>query len=197
MEGCRYMKCNKGVTLVELIIAMALIFIVLPFAWNYINSSIQDNATINNKVAVQTSVNSLMNQMQKDVQEARYPINPNTEDYIDAESDGFLICKPNAYDDEGNTVYQSVLYKFDEENSRVTVVSGIKLVPPGIGETEYGIDDSNASYNRFDFIKSFDLERQINSNGINNGVKIEIRGEIDSKSGYSLNNVYYTRNTLF
>ena len=197
MEGCRYMKSNKGVTLVELIIAMALIFIVLPFAWSYINSSIQDNATINNKVAVQSSVNSLMNQLQKDVQEARYPINPNSEDYIDVKADGFLICKPNVYDEEGNTVYQSVIYKFDEENRKVTIMNGIKLVPPGIGETEYGIDDSNATYNEFNFIKTFILEKEINSSGVNNGVKVEIRGEIDNKSGYSLNNVYYTRNTIF
>ena len=197
MEGCRYMKSNKGVTLVELIIAMALIFIVLPFAWSYINSSIQDNATINNKVAVQSSVNSLMNQLQKDVQEARYPINPNSEDYIDVKADGFLIRKPNVYDEEGNTVYQSVIYKFDEENRKVTIMNGIKLVPPGIGETEYGIDDSNATYNEFNFIKTFILEKEINSSGVNNGIKIDIRGEIDSKSGYSLNNVYYTRNTIF
>ena len=197
MEGCRYMKSNKGVTLVELIIAMALIFIVLPFAWNYINSSIQDNATINNKVAVQSSVNSLMNQLQKDIQEARYPINPNLEDYIDVKDDGFLICKPNAYDEEGNTVYQSVIYKFDEENRKVTIVNGIRLVPPAMGKTEYGIDDSNANYNEFNFIKKFILEKEINSSGVNNGVKVEIRGEIDNKSGYSLNNVYYTRNTIF
>ena len=41
------------------------------------------------------------------------------------------------------------------------------------------------------------LEKEINSSGVNNGVKVEIRGEIDDKSGYSLNNVYYTRNTIF
>ncbi len=191
------MKSNKGVTLVELIIAMALIFIVLPFAWNYINSSIQDNAVINNKVAVQSSVNSLMNQLQKDVQEARCPINPNSEDYADVKTDGFLICKPNAYDEEGNIIYQSVIYKFDEENRKVTIVNGIKLNSPEIGEAEYGIDDSNATYNEFDFIKTFILEKEINSSGVNNGIKIDIRGEIDSKSGYSLNNVYYTRNTIF
>ena len=121
MEGCRYMKSNKGVTLVELIIAMALIFIVLPFAWNYINSSIQDNATINNKVAVQSSVNSLMNQLQKDVQEARYPINPNSEDYIDVKADGFLICKPNVYDEEGNTVWELELSGYTPKNKYITV----------------------------------------------------------------------------
>ena len=79
----------------------------------------------------------------------------------------------------------------------VTIVNGIRLVPPAMGETEYGIDDSNANYNEFNFIKKFILEKEINSSGVNNGVKVEIRGEIDNKSGYSLNNVYYTRNTIF
>ena len=51
--------------------------------------------------------------------------------------------------------------------------------------------------NEFNFIKKFILEKEINSSGVNNGVKVEIRGEIDNKSGYSLNNVYYTRNTIF
>lgn len=197
MEGCRYMKGNRGVTLVELIIVVALMFIVLPFAWNYINSSIEDSANINNKVAVQSSVNALMSQLQKDIQEARYPINPNKEDYIDVEDDGFLICKPRTSDESGNIVEQSVLYKFDEENRIVEVINGVKLITPGSGETEYEIDISDATTGRYDYIKEFTLEKVENSDGVNNGVKVEIRGEIDQKSGYSLSNVYYTRNTIF
>lgn len=191
------MKGNRGVTLVELIVVVALMFIVLPFAWNYINSSIEDSANINNKVAVQSSVNTLMNQLQKDIQEARYPINPNVEDYIDVKTDGFLICKPNAYDESGEIIYQNVLYKFDEENRRVEIINGVKLIPPESGETEYEIDISDATTGIYDYIKTFNLEKVNNSNNVNNGVKIEIRGEIDQKSGYSLSNVYYTRNTLF
>lgn len=191
------MKGNRGVTLVELIVVVALMFIVLPFAWDYINSSIEDSANINNKVAVQSSVNTLMNQLQKDIQEARYPINPNVEDYIDAETEGFLICKPNAYDESGKIIYQNVLYKFDEENRSVEIINGVKLTPPESGETEYGIDDTDATMGRYDYIKTFSLEKVYNSNKVNNGVKVEIRGEIDQKSGYSLSNVYYTRNTIF
>lgn len=191
------MKGNRGVTLVELIIVVALMFIVLPFAWNYINSSIEDSANINNKVAVQSSVNALMSQLQKDIQEARYPINPNKEDYIDVEDDGFLICKPRTSDESGNIVEQSVLYKFDEENRIVEVINGVKLITPGSGETEYEIDISDATTGRYDYIKEFTLEKVENSDGVNNGVKVEIRGEIDQKSGYSLSNVYYTRNTIF
>lgn len=196
MEGCRYMKENRGVTLVELIIVVAVMFIILPFAWNYINSSIEDSANINNKVAVQSSVNTLISQLQKDIQEARYPINPNGEDYIDVKNDGFLICKPNAYD-SGEIIYQNVLYKFDEENRRVDVINGVKLIPPGSGETEYEIDISDATTGRYDYIKTFNLEKVYNSDNVNNGIKVEIRGEIDQKSGYSLSNVYYTRNTIF
>ena len=46
-------------------------------------------------------------------------------------------------------------------------------------------DDLN---NQIEIIKNYML---------NNGIKVDIRGEIDDKSGYSLNNVYYTRNTIF
>lgn len=191
------MKGNRGFTLVELIVVVALMFIILPFAWNYINSSIEDSANINNKVAVQSSVNALMSQLQKDIQEARYPINPNKEDYIDVEDDGFLICKPRTSDESGNIVEQSVLYKFDEENRIVEVINGAKLIIPGSGETEYEIDISDATTGRYDYIKEFSLEKVENSDGVNNGVKVEIRGEIDQKSGYSLSNVYYTRNTIF
>ena len=30
-----------------------------------------------------------------------------------------------------------------------------------------------------------------------NGITVHIRGEIDEKSGYTLTNTYYTRNTIF
>lgn len=195
------MKGNRGVTLVELIIVVALMFIVLPFAWNYINSSIEDSANINNKVAVQSSVNALMSQLQKDIQEARYPINPNTGEYTKVEGKGFLICKPRTFDESGNVVEQNVLYKFDEENRIVEVINGVQLITPGSGETDYEIDISDATTGRYDYIKTFKLEKVYNSddvnNRVNNGVKVEIRGEIDQKSGYSLSNVYYTRNTIF
>ena len=198
------MKNNKGVTLVELIIAMALIFLVLPFAWDYINSSLLDSATINNKNMVQSSVNALMTQIQRDIQEARCPINPNSETYVDVKNDGFLICKPMV---DGS--YQSVLYEFNEAEKKVVVKMGIELVPPGIDETEYGIREENITVTEYVYIKNFNLTQVFDIdvddevyddakvNKVNNGVKVEIRGEIDEKSGYTLTNTYYTRNTIF
>ncbi len=191
------MRDNRGFTLVELIVVVALMFIILPFAWNYINSSIEDSANINNKMVVQSSVNSLMSQLQKDIQEARYPINPNTSKYTKVEENGFLICKPRTFDESGNFIDQNVLYKFDEENRIVEVMNGVQLITPGSGETDYEISTDNATTGRYEYIKAFKLEKVYNSDKVNNGVKIEIRGEIDQKSGYSLSNVYYTRNTIF
>lgn len=195
-----FFKNNKGITLIELIVALALMMLVLPFAWDYMNSGIQDSATINNKVAVQTSVNALMTQLQRDIQEARCPINPNSESYIGIDddgnfgldTDGFLICKPNG---TGENLYQSTLYEFDEENKKVIVTSGLKIYQiNGFGSNEYGIDysNSNVTTGDYNFIKDITLKR-IGDNGID----IYIRGELDSKSGYTLTNTYYTRNTIF
>lgn len=174
---------NKGVTLIEVIVVVVLIFLVIPLFWNYINSSVEDNATINNKIAVQSTVNALMNRLQQDIQEARCPINPNTteDEYMDIEDDGFLICKPeNA----------SVLYKLNKDTGVVTVYYDLSL----LGKIENGK------------VKNLELGNSETYNDINSitltkigekGLKVNIRGEIDSKSGYSLENTYYTRNTTF
>lgn len=173
----------------------------MPFAWDYMNSSIEDTATINNKVAVQTSVNALMTQLQRDIQEARCPINPNSENYIGIDDDGnfgldkdgFLICKPNG---TGDNLYQSVLYEFDKENKKVIVTSGLRIYQPaGIGTDEYdkAEDGPNVTKGEYNFIKEITLKR----NDKKDGIEVYIRGEIDSKSGYTLTNTYYTRNTIF
>lgn len=192
MKGEGLLRNNDGITMVELIIVMGLLAIILPFGWNYVNSGIEDNVTLNNKMMVQNSVNALMNQLQRDIQEARYPINPNVTEYIDVTNDGFLICKPNGTDDTGNIVYQSVLYKFDDDENKVIVEFGLKLDSPGPGETDYDIIDDNATKGEYNYIEEFSLTKIDN-----NGIKVYIRGQIDDKSGYTLTNTYYTRNTLF
>lgn len=197
---------NKGITLIEIIVALTLMMIVLPFAWDYINGSIKDTATINNKVAVQNSVNALMTQLQRDIQEARCPINPNEKIYVgnkDLDGEfgfytggkfgigeyGVLICKP---DGEGND-YGSVLYEFDEVNKKVTVSSGLKIGRTGgSGDYDKLENGENTIVGDYNFIKEITLTRVGE-----NGVKVYIRGGIDSKSGYTLTNTYYTRNTIF
>lgn len=190
-KAFKFFRDNKGITLVELIVVLALILIVIPFAWDYMNSSLEDSATINNKVAVQSSVNALMTQLQRDIQEASRPINSNDEDYIGSKelgadnegrletgTEGFLIRKP---DRDGKK--QSVLYEFYEDGKKVVVTSGLDFEDP--------TDTSESTVAEYNFIKDIKLKKVGE-----NGVDVYIRGELDSKSGYTLTNVYYTRNTI-
>jgi type II secretory pathway pseudopilin PulG len=192
----KFFMDNRGITLIEIIVALALMMLIIPIAWNFMNSSVKDTATINNKVAVQSSVNALMTQLQRDIQEARCPINSNNENYVGIDEngkigikeEGFIIRKPGA--DENP---QSVSYEFDAENKKVVVTSGLRLKVPTFGSTEFVIDEENSNkvIAEYDFIKEFTLKRVGD-----NGVEVYIRGEIDSKSGYTLTNTYYTRNTI-
>lgn len=183
------MKNNKGITMIEVIVVIALLFIILPFSWDYINSSLEDNSTLNNKMMVQNSVNSLMNQLQRDIQEARCPINPNVTNYIDVKEDGFLICKPNGLDEGNHIVYQNVLYKFNESENKVVAEFGLEL--DGY-RPDYGIIRAGSTIGEYNYIKDISLDRVGD-----NGIKVYIRGEIDEKSGYTMTNTYYTRNTIF
>lgn len=181
------MRNNKGITLVELVVVIGLIFLVLPFAWDYMISSVEDSATITNKVAVQNSVQALMNQLQKDIQEGRYPINPTDKyDEIDSEN-GFLICKP------GDT---SVIYKFDLTKKQVTLKDNLRLEREDL--TIKAVNETpETNVGVYDYIKEITLEKVSDSDGVNNGIKVYIRGEADEKSGFTLTNTYYTRNTIF
>jgi len=193
------MKNNKGVTLVEIIIATALIFIVLPIIWNYIISSVEDTATLNDKMAVQGSVNALMTQLQRDIQEARCPINPNTSKYIKIHEGSFkfLICKPNSNTNNDGKP-QNVVYEWNKDKKIVTLYQGVTLIPPKTGsntsETEYDVDldEEGIDIATYDYISDIELKKVGN-----NGIDVYIRGEISEKAGYTLNNTYYTRNTVF
>lgn len=185
---------EKGVTLVELIVVVALIFVILPILWDYINSAILDSANVNNKVMVQTTVNKLMNNIEQQVQEASNPLTETTTalhgvaESVDEAGDGvggsITIKKPNDV---------SVTYTYDPEREVVTYNKNVKE-----GSSE--VADSA----EFDYIVKFDVV-PLGSNVTSesgevimrvNGLKITIVGRIDSKSNYTLTNEYFTRNTI-
>jgi len=185
------MRSNeKGITMVEVILVMALLFVILPILWDYMNSALVDSANINNKVVVQTSVNQLMNNMQRHVQEASMPITYSAtdlhgeaasvaEDKIG--SDGSIILRK-----PGNVF---VTYSYDKERAVVTYVKE---------------DDENPDQAEYSNIVKFDVVRlgsdMISESGETvkkvNGLRITITGRIDEKSNYTLTNEYYTRNTI-
>lgn len=181
------MRSNeKGITMVEVIVVMALLFVILPILWDYMNSSLVDSANINNKIVVQTSVNQLMNNMQQHVQEASMPITYTSSDLhgnAETEVDGSIVIrKPGGI---------SVTYSYDSERAVVTYVKE---------------DDEGEILDRAEFsnIVKFDVVRKwtevISDGGIEtpkiNGLSITITGRIDEKSNYTLTNEYYTRNTI-
>lgn len=191
MEDCRkrgeiILKRNKGVTLIELIIVIGLIALIIPLYWYYINSSVEDDAVINDKILVQSSVNALMNQLQRDIQEARNPINPSS-DYTTVKDDGFLIRKPESI--EGK--FQSVLYKFDEDNNKVIVTYNLKLTITGNNVEINDVESPDKYTSEYNFIEDFSLTKEGTD-----GVKVMIDGKISNKSHYNLSNTYYTRNTI-
>jgi len=175
---------EKGFTMVEVIVAVALFAIVMPLIWNYLNGAFVDSANINNKVAVQTTVNSLMNNIQKHVQEASNPI-------TDTPSD--VSCKADTKGESG-------------------VGGSIKILKPGniIVTYTYNNEAAAVEYNmsrsgeqidsgKFDNISEFVVEfKTVNVEGeeIPKGIKVTVVGKIDDKSKYSLTNEYYTRNTI-
>ena len=65
------MKKNNAFSLIELIFVVVCFGMVTAFFWVILESSSKDSYTLNDKVEVQTSVTSLMNIIQKDVQEAK------------------------------------------------------------------------------------------------------------------------------
>lgn len=185
---------EKGVTMVELIVVVALIFVILPIIWDYINGSILDSANINNKVAVQTTVNKLMNNIEQQVQEASNPVTEtvtalhgvakSVDDDASGAGGSITIKKPNGV---------LVSYTYDPEREVVTYNKSVK---DGSGET--------ADSAEFDYIVKFDvvpLGSNVTSDSGDvimkvNGLKVTIVGRIDNKSNYTLTNEYFTRNTI-
>jgi len=178
---------ERGITLVEIIIVVALMFVVLPFAWDYINGAVQDQANVTNKNIVQTSVTQLMNNMQQQVQEASFPI-------MEKEDVGGLRGSAKTEESEGAggsiTLNKpdgvTAKYTYDEETA--TVSYELKDKVQLIDSAEYG------NISEFTVIPVL-TEKDDGTKPIN-GLNITIVGRIDDKSSYSLTNEYYTRNTI-
>lgn len=187
------MKNNKGFTLVELIIVASLLTMVTFFFWNILNSSSEDSYTLTEKVEVQNSVTTLMNTIQKDVQEAKI-VQKNSEDdkriLISRENGDEKCYIFNTYldDTEGSAYYNQDTVEYTFNPKSMTVIR------------KKGTDDTTdiAEYNN---IIEFSLESIPDDNN-KYGVKVNIRGgkkpisyEGLDKSRYSLNSTFYTRNT--
>ena len=105
------MKRNKGFTLVELIIVMACLGMVTLFFWTVLDSSSKDSYTLNEKIIVQSSVTSLMNIVQQDVQEAKiFPISDTEKHIVDVDEDIYS--------------FSSIKYSFDKTSRTVTRTQG-------------------------------------------------------------------------
>ena len=108
--GGDLLKKNKGFTLIELIIVLALLTGVLAFFWKILGSSSKDAYTINDKIEVQNSVTSLMNIIQQDVQEAKIVLVSDTK---------YGIFRTVASSDK---IYEDKVYEFGDTNNKKTYV---------------------------------------------------------------------------
>jgi len=178
-------KKNRGFTLVELILVMACIGLVLVFFWSILQSTSEDTYTINDKIAVQTSVTSLMNIIQKDIQEAKIVTieeNGTEKGIVLIDGAKYIFNTYNAaplvYNDK------TVVYEFDVGNRTVTRTEG----------------SGNNAVSVYSDIADFSMTKVEGSSKY--GIKVDIQGgkepkdaEVD-KSRYSLSSTYYARNTL-
>ena len=163
------MRRNKGFSLVELIIVMACLGFVILFFWNVLNSTSEDSYTIGHKIEVQNSVTSLMNQIEKDVQEAKIFS-------ISADAKGIIVA------DNFNHFYKfadtsDIEYEFDDENFFVTRTHG----------------EESTVFNNITEFSMFPIENE------KYGVEVKIvgnkEGKTYEKTRYSLSSTFYTRNT--
>ena len=180
------MRKNRGFTLVELIIVMACLSMVTLFFWTILSSSSEDTYTINEKIEVQTSVTSLMNRIQKDIQEAELiTVNSDIETgiIIKIEANRYIFNTNYA---SGGISYETdtIEYLFDEENRTVTRNEGKSS--SSVGSVYYNI-------------VSFEMTPVKKDKY---GAKVEIVGgrkpidpEETDRSRYELSSTYYTRNT--
>lgn len=174
------LKRNKGFTIVEVIMVISCLSLVTLFFWSILSSSSEDSYTLTEKVEVQTNVTALMNQIEKDVQEA--------EIYSVSASSAGIMEEVDAT----TFKFKNIEYSFDKENR---VVTRTEELEDGSEMLIYGD------------ITELDME---NVTGNKYGVKVEIVGakviienpdepanyEVVDKTKYSLNSTYYTRNTL-
>lgn len=172
------MKRNKGFTLVEIIVVLACLGAVTVFFWTILSSVSEDSYTINDKIVIQSSVTSLMNIIQKDVQEAKII-------YTDSKK-GIVEKKESTDAEENNSTkvnyeFADVTYVFSEKDKTVTRIEK---------------SGANATYSD---IVSFSITAADNTEKYGVDVSIiggrKAVGETD-RLRYSLNSTYYTRNTI-
>jgi len=167
-------KKNNAFTLVELIIVLACLSGVTIFFWTILDSSSKDSYTLTDKMMVQTSVTSLMNVLQQDIQEARIK--------IDGENKVIFLYEDDEY------VMSDVTYVFDKSNRTVTRKKG----------TENAVYDNIGYFSMKNISgKNFGAEvRIIGGKEIVVTVSGESLTETFDKTRYELNSSYYTRNTM-
>ena len=180
------MKSNRGFTLVELIVVLTSLTAIAAFFWIVLDSSSKDSFTITNKVEVQSSVTSLMNVLQQDIQES----------FPKLDEDGINSIFFNTGEDDVYVIndLRLVRYEFDRENMRVTRITNIN---------EYtGEAKAESVYDVYNNICDIKVEQVLDGSGANitiYGGKKPILTEADKsvvdKARYELNSTYYTRNT--
>jgi prepilin-type N-terminal cleavage/methylation domain-containing protein len=67
-------KNNKGITLIEVIVVLGVIGLMAPIIMNYVIEAFKNNATLTEKVRIQTTVSALMNNLERNIKEADIPI---------------------------------------------------------------------------------------------------------------------------
>lgn len=163
-------KRNKGLTLAELILALGLFVLVSGIVGKYIVDTFRDNATIANKVMLQTTVSALMNDLERNIVEADIPVLTETSDNeVSAElAKTIEIRKP------GGAISR---FSFEPDEKVVTY-------------NEIDNEDNIVSTVTFANIVKFYAEKVGN-----NGLIVEVRAEA-TRASYELKNTYYTRNTI-
>lgn len=182
------MKRNQAFTLVELIIVISVFSVVTLFFWQVIDSASKDTSTITDKVEVQSVVTTLMNRIQKDIQEA-IPINGTKNIFVK------IVDEKVTINEKEELIRYYIInkrdgcikYEFDNVNKNVK-----RAVVELDGDLDIIGEDEVSQY---DNIKEF----LMNQDGLGASIKIiggkNHESEVD-KSRYELNSSYYTRNTV-
>jgi len=157
------LKKNKGITLMEVILVVALVGIAVPIVAMLVSKSFEDSHTLGDKVAVQNSVVALMNKFEQTIKEADIPVA--SDDFND---NRILIYNPN-----GET-----LFTFYPELNKVVCEEK---------------DFEGNILNKTDYKDITSIDVELKSEGY--GALVKVTGGED-RSQYSLNNVYYSRNTI-
>lgn len=179
------MKKNSGLTLVELMITISILAVVIGAVWWMLEDASTDTYTLTDKVDVQNSVTSLMNVLQRDIQQASIkPIDIDGDDEADK-----------------NSIFSNI-----SENEWV-INNNIKYKLDGKTVTREANSETAIYYNIVDLeIKSTSDELGnlgIMSSSDDLGAKIRIVGgknatnaDDTDKTRYEMNSTFYTRNTI-